>query len=530
MRYHRPTHLLCASALLLTTALWGGAKAADITVGLSGTITSLDPHFHNNSSNSNVAEHMFDPLVARDAGAGIVPALALGWTLRGPTTWEFKLRPDVRFHDGRPFTSADVVFSLGRTKTVKNSPSSFALYTRAIKRVVALDKLTVHVHTDGPVPMLPRDLTGVLMVSKAAAENAATEDFNSGRALVGTGPFKFAAVRRNERIDLVRNAAYWGRQGQWDKATILLLPNESTRTAALLSGKVDLIENVPTQDVRAVAARPGFTVASAPSFRLMYLHLDGARAQTPFAFGLDRKPLARNPLADLRVRQAISKAVGRDALVAKVLEGMGVPSDQLVGPSGAGHAPELIGSRQDIAGARRLLAAAGYPNGFRITLHSTSDHYVNDRQVAQTLAGMLGRVGILTDVQSLPAPVYFARGNKLEFSLMLGGWNADSGMVESSMKALLAGFDPATGMGASNRGRYRSAAFDQALLAARVEFDDARRGRLLREANRVAMRDVGLVPLYIHTTVWGSKKGWNVTPRQDGRTYIHQVVRASAPK
>ncbi len=518
----------CTTVLLLCAAS-GLASAASIVVGFAGNLTSLDPHFHNTASNNNIAEHMFEPLIARDTGSGVRPGLALSWVLRDGGHWEIKLRPNVVFHDGGAFTASDVVYSIERIKAIKNSPSPYTMYTRSIKRVVAVDRLTVHIHTDGPALTLPLDLAAICMVSKAVAERATTDDFNSGKALVGTGPFKFAAVRRNERIDLVRNDSYWGKKAPWDAAGIVLLQNEAARSAALLSGKVDLIESVPTQDLGRLLANPAFTVTTVPSFRLMYLHLDGARAQTPFAFGIDGKPLATNPLADVRVRRAVSAAINRQIITARILEGMGVPSGQLVGPSGFGHVPELTVPQQDVALARSLLAQAGYPQGFKLTIHAPNDHYVNDRQVVQTIATMLTRAGIQTEVQLMPPSVFFTRANKREFSLLLAGWNADSGMTESVMNALLASYDPDIGMGNSNRGRYSNPAFDKALAGARSSASDAARKQFLQEATRLAIAEVGIVPLYFQTNVWASKKGLKVSPRQDGRTYLHHIERTPAP-
>lgn len=529
LRHMRITLLafrLCVGTLLLLVVS-GVAHAASIVVAFAGNLTSLDPHFHNTAANNNIAEHMFEPLIARDTGSGTMPGLALSWTMRDGGYWEIKLRPNVRFHDGGAFTSADVVYSLERIKAIKNSPSPYTMYTRSIKRVVAVDKLTVHIYTDGPALTLPLELAAVCMVSKAVAERSTTEDFNTGKALVGTGPFKFSAVRRNERIDLVRNDSYWGKKAPWDAATILLLQNEAARSAALLSEKVDLIESVPTQDLARIASNPAFVVTQVPSFRLMYLHLDSARPQTPFAFGVDGKPLAGNPLADVRVRRAMSLAINRQALTAKVLEGMGVPSGQLVGASSFGHLAQLPVPQQDVAEARKLLAQAGYPHGFRMTIHSPNDHYVNDRQVVQTVATMLSKVGIQTEVQLMPPSVFFTRANKREFSLLLAGWNADSGMTESIMIALLASHDVESGMGNSNRGRYSSAAFDKALAGARGSATDAQRKQFVQEATRIAINDVGIIPLYFQTNVWASKKGLKVSPRQDGRTYIHHIERVS---
>jgi peptide/nickel transport system substrate-binding protein len=318
--------LIRLAALVLLALFFSPGAKANIVVGLGGSVTSLDPHFHNNSSNGNIAEHIFDALVARGDDTRIMPALATSWKLRGDSQWEFKLRPGVTFHDGSPFTADDVLFSLARTKTIKHSPSPYTIYTKAIQRVVAVDKLTIHIFTDGPAPQLLNDLAAVSIVSKRAAEHATTDDFNAGKALVGTGPFKFAAVWRNERIDLIRHDGYWGRKPLTARATILLLQNDAARTAALLAGRADVIGSVPPQDVKIIAANPAFSISKGPSFRLMYLHLDSTRKQTPFATAMDGSALATNPLRDQRVRRAISKAINRQAIVSKGLEGMGEPS------------------------------------------------------------------------------------------------------------------------------------------------------------------------------------------------------------
>lgn len=528
LRHLRLAHIAPCAALALALAATTPCGAAEIVVGIASTVTSLDPHFHNNASNGNIAEHFFDTLVERDAGTGITSGLALGWTRLDPTSWEFKLRPDVRFHDGSRFTSADVLFSLARVRTIKHSPSSYAIYTRSIKSVLAVDPLTVRIITDGPAPMLPRDLASIYIVSKRAAEHATAEDFNSGKALIGTGPFKFGALHRKESIELIRNDGYWGKKPAWDRAKVLMLPNDLARTAALLSGRVDVIESVPTQDVRRVSATPDMVVYRCPSYRLMYLHLDSGRRQSPFVRSENGAPLASNPLRDVRVRQAISKAIDRDAIVARVMDGMGEPSGQLVPSTSFGYVPELRPQKADPAASRRLLAEAGYPNGFRLTIHSTNDHYVNDRQVAQAIAIMLTKAGIRTRVESLPSSIFFARANKLEFSFLLAGWNSDTGMAESAMKALLARYAPGTGMGSANRGRYDNPAFDLALGEALKTLDDDQRRQLLSQATRLAMGDAGIVPLYFQANVWAARKGLLVTPREDGRTYIHQIE--PAPK
>ncbi|MGO4158354.1 ABC transporter substrate-binding protein [Cupriavidus sp. YAF13] len=514
------TSLACA-------ALSPTAVAASLTIGMSGDITSLDPHYHNVTPNANVAEHMFEALIAKDETMRFKPALALSWKPVDDTTWEIKLRPGVKFHDGSEFTSADVVYSLNRPATVKNSPSPYTIYTKGFKDITAVDKLTVRITTHGPYPLVPNDLSTIYMLSKKVAENASGDDFNSGRAMVGTGPYKFVSFRKGDRIELTRNDSYWGNKPEWDTVSLRILTNDAPRVAALLAGDVQVIENVPTSDIRKLSADPGVSVFKVPTFRMMYLHLDSNRDVTPFVTDKTGKPLARNPLKDARVRAAISHAISRQAIVDRVMEGAAEPTGQLVNSTLFGHVPGLKPDTFDAAGARKLLAEAGYPDGFALTLHAPNNRYVNDEQVAQAIASMLARVGIQTRVEAMPSATFFTRANKLEFSFMLAGWGADTGEAGSSLKSLLATYDPAKGWGASNRGRYSNPALDAKLATALTTIDDRAREKLLQDATEIGIKDDGVIPLYFQINVWAAKKGYKVVPRQDERTYAFAISKGS---
>ncbi|MBB1630813.1 ABC transporter substrate-binding protein [Cupriavidus sp. UME77] len=514
------TSLACA-------ALSPAAVAASLTIGMSGDITSLDPHYHNVTPNANVAEHMFEALIAKDEKMRFKPALALSWKPVDDTTWEIKLRPGVKFHDGSEFTSADVVYSLNRPATVKNSPSPYTIYTKGFKDITAVDKLTVRITTHGPYPLVPNDLSTIYMLSKKVAENASGDDFNSGRAMVGTGPYKFVSFRKGDRIELTRNDSYWGNKPEWDTVSLRILTNDAPRVAALLAGDVQVIENVPTSDIRKLSADPGVSVFKVPTFRMMYLHLDSNRDVTPFVTDKAGKPLARNPLKDARVRAAISHAISRQAIVDRVMEGAAEPTGQLVNSTLFGHVPGLKPDTFDAAGAKKLLADAGYPDGFALTLHAPNNRYVNDEQVAQAIASMLARVGIQTRVEAMPSATFFTRANKLEFSFMLAGWGADTGEAGSSLKSLLATYDPAKGWGASNRGRYSNPALDAKLATALTTIDDRAREKLLQDATEIGIKDYGVIPLYFQINVWAAKKGYKVVPRQDERTYAFAITKGS---
>ncbi|HEX9672071.1 MAG TPA: ABC transporter substrate-binding protein [Burkholderiales bacterium] len=496
--------------------------AADLSIALGGDVTSMDPHFHNLTPNNNIGAHVFETLVAKDAGGRFKPALAESWRAVDDTTWEFKLRKGVRFHDGSIFTAADVVFSIDRVPNVPNSPSPFTTYTKQVTEKIVVDPWTLRLKSAAPYPQMPIDISTVLIVSAKAAANATTDDFNTGKAAVGTGPFKFVRWQKGDRIELARNDAYWGPKAPWDKVTFRIITSDPTRVASLLAGEVRAIENVPTTDLAKLSRNKDLAVYRTVSVRLMYLHLDTARDKTPFVTDKAGKPLDRNPLKDLRVRRAMSKAINRPALVERVMEGAAVATGQLMPQGFFGYTPALKPEAYDPEGARKLLAEAGYPDGFGLTLHAPNNRYVNDEQIAQTIAQLLARVGIQTRVDAMPASVYFSRGSKLEFSFMLVGWGADTMEASSPLKALLATFNKDKGMGAANRGRYSNPKLDTLLDQALATVDDPKREKLLQQATEIGVGNLGIIPLYHQHNLWAARRGIVYEARADERTLAHE--------
>jgi peptide/nickel transport system substrate-binding protein len=507
--------------LLLGAVPLDQVAAAEITIGIGADVTAIDPHYHNVTPNNNVAAHIFDYLVLRDEQEKPIPGLAESWRAIDPLTWEFKLRKGVKFHDGSEFTAADVVASIERVPLVPNSPSPFTVYTKQITEMVVVDPHTVRFKTAAPYPLMPTDMTQVAIISKAAAK-ASTEDFNSGRAAIGTGPYKFVRYAKGDRIELARNDAYWGGKTPWDKATLRLLPNDASRVAALLAGDVQAIEYVPTSDVSRIRADKQLNVYKVIADRLIYLHMDSDRDVSPYVTDKDGKPLAKNPLKDPRVRKAISKAINRAAIVDKVMEGEAVPAGQLL-PSGMfGTTPSLKVEPYDPEGAKKLLAEAGYPNGFGLTIHSPNNRYVNDAKVAQAVAQMLARVGIATKVEAMPSATYFPQATELKFSFMLLGWGSGTGEASSPLKALLATYNKDKGFGTANRGRYSNPRVDALLEEGLATVDDPKREVLLQRATEVAIADLGIIPLHFQVNLWATRNGIVYAPRTDENTLAHK--------
>ena len=510
------------TAVLLAAAAGAlRAGAADLAIGIGADVTAIDPHYHNVTPNNNVAAHIFDYLVLRDERQKPIPGLAESWRTVDPLTWEFKLRKGVRFHDGSELTAADVVASIERVPAVPNSPSPFTAYTKQIKEMIVVDPHTIRFRTATPYPLMPSDMTQVAIISKIAAK-ATTEEFNSGKAAIGTGPYKLVRYVKGDRIELARFDDYWGGKTPWDKVTLRLLASDAPRVAALLAGDVQAIENVPTADVATLRNDSRVALYRTVADRLIYLHMDSERDASPFVTDRDGKPLAKNPLKDPRVRKAMSKAINRQALTERVMEGEAVPTGQLLPEGFFGYSRNLKVEPYDPDGAKKLLGEAGYPSGFGLTIHSPNNRYVNDAKIAQAVAQMLTRVGIATRVETMPSATFFPQATEFKFSFILVGWSSGTGEASSPLKALIATVSKEKGFGTANRGHYSNAKVDLLLDDALVTVDDAKREALLQRATELAIGDTAIIPLYHQVSIWGTRNDIGYVPRTDESTLAHK--------
>jgi len=516
---------LAAAALAAGVALAPHAPRAaaqDLKIAVAADVTSIDPHFFNLFPNNNIAEHIFDKLVQMDADSRMIPGLATSWKTIDPTTWEFRLRKGVKFHDGSELTAEDVAFSIDRVAQIPNSPGPFVAYTKAIVAKQIVDPYTIRFRTGAPHPLMPNDLSTIYIVSRKAATGASTEDFNTGKATVGSGRFRFVRYANGDRVELARNDAYWGEKAPWDKVTFRIVKNEASRVAALLSGDVDAIEQPPIADLPRLKSDPKFVVTSKISHRVIYFNFDRLDRSSPFLTGKDGKPLAANPLNDLRVRRAISKAVNRQAIADRVMEGQATPAGQLVSEKLFGHVPGMKAEPYDPEGAKKLLAEAGYPDGFALTIHGPAGRYVNDEKIVQAVAQMLTRVGIASKVETAPMAPYSSRASKQEFSFHMVGWGASTGEASSPLRSLLATFSREKGLGAVNWGRYSNPKVDYVIEQAIQQVDDDNRRAMLQQATKLAMDDLGIMPVHFQYTIWATRKGVAYAPRTDEYTLAFQ--------
>jgi peptide/nickel transport system substrate-binding protein len=511
--------LLSVATVMVAATAASAVLAADLKVGLSAAVTSMDPLFYVIGSNSAMARNVFDGLINQDEKQQLKPALALSWAPLDDTTWEFKLRQGVKFHDGSDFTAEDVAATIRRVPLAsENSPSSFMRYVSEIKEITVVDPYTIRFKTAGPAPLLPNNLSRISILPKAD-EKLPSKELNAGNGVIGTGPFKFVKWQQGDGVTLARNDGYWGKKPTWNTVTFKFITNDSSRVAALLAGDVDLIENVPTPDLGTIKKSKKARLASTASNRVMYLHMDQDREVSPFAAGPDGK----NPLRDVRVRRALSMAINRGLMVQRIMDGEGIPAGQLVPDGYFGYVSDIKPEKFDPEGAKKLLAEAGYPKGFSMTFHASNDRYPNDEKVAQAIGQMFTKIGVKMDVVTMPAAVYFPRASKREFSLIMGGAAIETGESSGVLGPLLATFSKDQGQG--NRGRYSSVEFDRDFNTALKTVDAAKREKLLQDAMRVGMRDLGVIPLFFLVNSWGIRTDLDYKTRSDGYTLADFVTK-----
>lgn len=509
-----------ALALILGTAATPAA-AQTLRIGMKAALTGSDPH-QSYSPNRNVQMQVYESLTFQDANLQPVPGLAESWRVVNDTTWEFRLREGVRFHDGTPLTPADIAFSLKRAKEAQGL-RTYSATLRNVLDVVAVDARTIRITTDGPTPFLPSYLASLMIVSATAARDATEEDFNGGRAAIGTGPYRWVRLSQGSDVTIERAPHHWAPPEPWQRVVYRFISNDSARVSALLAGDVEVVDAVPPGLYGRLRTDPRARLVTADSAFNNYMYIDSGRETSPFVVDAEGKPLTPNPLRDARVRLALSHALNRTALAERAMEGGASPSGQIAPEGFIGHVPGLGIPAYDPARARALLAQAGYPQGFGLTIHCTSDRFAGDGRTCQAVGQMLTAIGIRTEVEAIPAAIYFRRANRRseggpEFSVSLSMFASTTGVATEGISNILRTYNAALGHGPSNRGRYSDARLDALLATVESTLDDERREAATQAAVRRVMEDAAIVPIFFVRAAWGTAPNLTLQPRGDQYT------------
>lgn len=487
-------------------AAGGGAVALDgarrLTIALDRPVTCIDPHFHSQDSNMIVGGHVFDTLVAYDAHFRLQPGLATDWRQVDEVTWEFSLRQGVSFHDGSPFDATDVVATFDRLREIPDRDGLYNIDTHGIRSVRAPNSRTVEVTTEGGYPDLPRNFVR-MPIMRANDAWSLGGPISQPSQLVGTGPYRIADWDSRSMVILHANRRYWGRPPLWREVALRWYGGAEATLDAFWRKEVDVLSTTQPEVMHALRGEPDLAVSDSFSNRLTYIQFDLARQTTPFVRDRQGRPLDRNPFLDPRVRKAVSLAMDRRFLADVVLEGLGTPAGQLMPEGYIGHDPSIDGElAHDLARARGLLEEAGYKDGFAVTLHGPASCLLNGRMLFRAASEMLMMIGIEARFEVLPTDDFYVQATRGMFSIWLATWIGWVGEASYSVNGLLASRDSVRGSGRANRGGYVNERIDQLLAQANALPESGGREALLRQATRLGLKDLPLVPLIHRKAAW----------------------------
>ena len=516
--------LTLAAALLAGSAL--AAQAETFRWANDGDVNSMDPYARQETFLLSFNANIYEPLVRRNAQMQVEPALAERWENISPTVWRFHLRRNVRFSDGTPFTADDVLFSVERAR---GPGSNIRGVLAAVKEVRRVDDFTVDFETTVPDPILLQEITNWGMMSRAwATRNNAEqpadlttrgENFATRNAM-GTGPFLLNLREPDRRTVLVPNPGWWDTpRHNVTRAELNVVSNDATRVAALLSGELDFVYTVPPQDVERIRRSPGMSIMQGPELRTIYLGMDQMRPQL-----LKSDVTGRNPFQDVRVRRAMLLAIDVNAIQRTVMRGQSRPTNLLYGPGVNGFVEaDDVRPAVNVNEGKRLLAEAGYPNGFGVTMDCPNDRYVNDEAICTAITAMLARVGIRVTLNAQTRARYFAEilGPGYNTSFYLLGWTPSTSDAHNAFYNLAASRNGARGV--FNSAGYSNPQFDTLVDRIAVETDPARRQRLISEASTVLRDDVAFIPLHQQQIVWAVRSGWTVVQTADNYFQLRHV-------
>ncbi len=508
-------------AFVALVLLFSVSPACAVTLrwAAQNDILTFDPHSQNHATTLAMLMHVYEGLTRYDKSFQVEPALATSWQQISPTQWRFNLRRNVKFHDGSPLTADDVIFSYGR---IQQPQGTMQIYVAGIKEIRKVDDHTVDFMLVGPDPVLLRKIIDFRIMSRAWAEKnrsqnvqdaKAKEETYASRNANGTGAYILKGWEPDKRIVFAANPGWWDkRDGNVTDVIYTPIKSDATRVSALLAGDVDLVTDLPTQDVARLKQNPALKVIDGHEVRTIFIGMDQHSSELQYS---DTK--GKNPFKDLKVRRALNLAVDREAIKRVTMRGLSIPAAIMVAPGVHGHSNELDRvAAADPAGARKLLAEAGYPNGFEFTLDCPNNRYVNDEEVCQALVGMWAKAGLRVKLNAMPFATFIPKILRHDTSAYMLGWGVATFdalyTLQSLVRTQTTGAD-----GSFNCGRISDAKLDQLIDAMKTEMDPRKRDAMIREALTAVRDEAYYVPLHHQLRPWAMKKNVTTLHRADDR-------------
>jgi peptide/nickel transport system substrate-binding protein len=523
--------LFAATTLSIAALAMAPASAQTLRYANQGDLKSLDPYTLKETTTIAHHGHVYEGLVTRDKDLKIVPALAESWETPEPTRWRFHLRKNVKFHNGDPFTADDVIFSADR---IRSTGSNFLTNVAADAKFVKIDDYTIDVKLDSPNPILISQWDGWYIMDKKWAEAnnsvaptpaAATTPSYASLNANGTGPFMIESHQPGVKTVFKVNPNWWGKP-EHNLKEIVFTPigSAATRVAALLSGEVDVIEPVPIQDIARVNSSGTAEVMTGPELRTIFLGMDQTRNELLYS-----NVKGKNPFKDIRVREAFFKTVDVELIKTRVMRGLSTPSALMIAPQLFSLSKDFTRPKLDPEGAKKLLAEAGYPDGFEVTMDCPNDRYVNDAQICEAVVGMLARIGVKVNLLAQPKQQYFAKVLKsggFQTSFYLLGWTPATSDSQNVLYDIMGcRDDPKSPRGEANLGGYCNKQLDALADKVLLETNTATRDQLIKQAFEIGVKDFGYIPLHQQALAWGVSKKVKLTQRADNQVLLYWATK-----
>jgi len=518
---------LLTLAMGITAALLSatGAQAVEFKWAAQNDILTLDPHSQNHATTNNVVGHAYEGLVRYDKNYKIEPSLATSWSNVSPTVMRFNLRKNVKFHDGTPFTADDVLFSFDR---IRQPQGTLQIYVAGVKEMKKIDDYTVDVILDKPVPTLLNNFTTFLIMSKSWSVKNKSEKIQDYKAKEitfasnntnGTGPYIIKEWAPDQRVVLTYNKAWWDKlQGNVTDIIYTPIKSDPTRIAALLSGNVDAVTDLPTQDVARLRTTANLSVLDGPEVRTIFFGLDLGSDELKYA------PKGKNFFKDVRVRKALSMDIDRTAIQRSIMRGLSIPASLIIAPGVHGYNADMDKTGPaDVEGAKKLLAEAGYPNGLEFTLDCPNNRYVNDEEACQAVVNMWAKIGVKAKLNAMNFGPYIAKVQNFDSSAYLLGWGVATYDAQYSLQSLVMtrtqGAD-----GSFNFSKVNNAKLDSLVEAMKTEMDKNKRDAMIKEALTIARDEVLVIPLHHQMRPWAMKKNVTMTHNSNDAPKMYYVT------